>query len=182
MVRFRLHPILGILILFTLTISTARPTQYLAANDMGFRISQDDGPDIYHWGIEGEPELGQGFDVWANVTDEETSVLNVSVVVSGPNMTLNSLMPFNGTLYTGSVPAFPNDGVFNVLIRAFDTENNSRESYDVDITFEADPVIPIDPWVTMPIVVSSSIGMMALVAGLALVYDRRRNGPTENLA
>lgn len=173
---------LGIIIILASSFSVVQTTQNLAAINPGFRTSQDDGPDIYHWGIEGEPELGEGFDVWANVTDEETSVLNVSVVVSGPNMTLNSLMPFNGSLYTGSVPAFPNDGVFNVLIRAFDTENNSRESYDVDITYEANPVIPIDPWITMPIVVTSSLGLMVVIAGIALVYDRRRNGPTETLA
>jgi hypothetical protein len=91
-------------------------------------------------------------------------------------------MPFNGTFYTGSVPAFPNEGVFNVFIRAFDIANNSRESYDVAITFESDPVIPLDPSVTMPVVVGSSLGLMVVVMGLAVVYDRKRNGSGEQIA
>jgi hypothetical protein len=33
---------------------------------------------------------------------------------------------------------------------------------------------PIDPWVTMPTVVSSSLALMAMVICMAAVYDKRR--------
>ncbi|MHA2178518.1 MAG: hypothetical protein ACXAAK_09220, partial [Candidatus Thorarchaeota archaeon] len=91
-----------------------------------------------------------------------------------PNMTLNGLMTFNGTYYTTSVPAFPNDGTFNVFILAYDNANNSRTSTNVYIEFEANPVIPVDPNLSMPFVVVSSFGLIIVVIGFAFVYDRRQ--------
>ena len=131
-------------------------------------------PNIWAWGLEGQPELGQGFDVWANVTDEETGLRNVTVQAYGPNMTLNNLMTYNGTYYTGSVPAFPNPGTFYVKIRAYDLANNTRTSAVREVVFEANttPTIPEDA--TLPAVVGSSIAVMAMVIVLAMVYDRRR--------
>ena len=147
-----------------------------------FLTSQDTtAPSIYAWGMEGEPELGLGFDVWANVSDDavlnddDPELRNVTVQVLGPNMTLNGLMTLNGTFYTGSVPAFPNDGTFTVRIYAFDLTNNSRNSAVRYIEYESEPVIPIDPYITMPFVVVGSLGLMAVVIGLALFYDKRRN-------
>lgn len=145
-----------------------------ALSQTGFLISQDDNqPDIWAWGIEGEPELGLGFDVWANVTDQDDDLKNVSVQVLGPNMTYRNLLVYNGTFHTGAVPAFPNDGTFSVRIRAYDLENNTRTSYPVYIDFETNRTPTIDPSVTMPIVVSSSVGFMVLVVVLAIIYDRR---------
>jgi hypothetical protein len=73
MARLRLLPVFGILLVLALSLSTVQAGQHFALVETGFSVSQDTGdPDIYHWGIEGEPELGQGFDVWANVTDEES--------------------------------------------------------------------------------------------------------------
>lgn len=132
-------------------------------------------PNIYEWGIEGQPELGQGFDVWANVSDDETGLRNVTVQVFGPNMTVNNLMSYNGTYFTGSVPAFPNDGTFNVRIQAFDLANNTRTSAFHIIEFEANPPPTIPENITLPFVVGSSIALMAVVIVLALVYDRRKN-------
>lgn len=147
-----------------------------------YLISQDTtAPTIHEWGIEGDPLLGLGFDVWANVSDDEIlndddpELRNVTVRVSGPNMTLNGLMTFNGTFYTGSVPAFPNDGRFEIRIYAFDLTNNSRNSGVRSYEYEAEPVIPINPNVTMPFVVGGSIGLIAVVIGLAMFYDKRRN-------
>jgi len=157
-----------------LLLSAVQP---ITAHDAGFTPSQE--ADVYAWGIEGEPELGNGFDVWANVSvdaimnDDDPALRNVTVQVSGPNMALNNLMTFNGTFYTGSVPAFPNDGTFRVRIRAYDLANVSRNSAYEDIVYESDPLPVIDPTVTMPIVVGSSIGFMTVVVGLAIYYDKR---------
>jgi hypothetical protein len=132
-------------------------------------------PNIYAWGIEGDPLLGEGFDVWAIVTDTLSGLRNVTVQVSGPNMTAGYHMTYNGTYYVGSVPAFPNDGLFLVRIRALDMVNNSRLSYQEDIDYVSDPVPVVDPVVTLPIVVGSSVGIMVVVSGIALVYDRRKS-------
>ncbi|MFX1483449.1 MAG: hypothetical protein ACFFCP_09690 [Promethearchaeota archaeon] len=142
-------------------------------------LSQDvTAPNIYAWGVEGDPLLGQGFDVWANVTDDGLGVRNVSVQVTGPNMTLNDLLTFNGTFYTGSVPAFPNDGHFIVNIRTFDIANNTRTSYPLHFDYVADLVIPPDPTVTMPYVVLSSLGLIGVLIISAIIYDRR-SSPSE---
>nr|KXH73144.1 MAG: hypothetical protein AM325_08045 [Candidatus Thorarchaeota archaeon SMTZ1-45] len=179
MAKLSFFTILGIVIVTLLFISAI---PQVTAGLEGFMISQDSNePDIWEWGIEGEPELGQGFDVWANVSDQDDDLKNVTVQVIGPNMTINNLMTFNGTFYTGFVPAFPNDGTFSVRIRAYDLENNTRTSTLVYIDFESNPTPTIDPSVTMPIVVGSSVGFMVFVVGLALLYDRRTVPDLEGL-
>ncbi|MFW9964778.1 MAG: hypothetical protein ACFFCX_14515 [Candidatus Sifarchaeia archaeon] len=171
MVRLRLFAVLLITIMTFCLLSTFHVS---ALSQTGFLISQDDNqPDIWAWGIEGEPELGFGFDVWANVTDQDDDLKNVSVQVLGPNMTYRNLLVYNGTFHTGAVPAFPNDGTFSVRIRAYDLENNTRTSYPVYIDFEANRTTAVDPSVTMPIVVGSSVGFIVLIVVLAIIYDRR---------
>jgi hypothetical protein len=179
MARLRTFTFLGLLFVAVLFLSSF---QYVIASDSGFILSQDvTRPDIFGWGIEGEPELGNGFDVWANVTDDtimnddDPGLRNVTVQVIGPNMSLDGLLTHNGTFYTGSVPAFPNDGEFWVRIRAYDLANNTRTSGFVIIEYLSDPIPTIDPAVTMPIVVGSSLGLMVIVVGLAWVYDKRKS-------
>jgi len=179
MARLRLFTILSIIFVAVLLSSSAQNTNSMVIVKPNYTLSQTS-PDVWAWGIEGDPLLGQGFDVWANVTDTDSDLRNVSVQVTGPNMTLNNLLTYNGTFYTGSVPAFPNDGLFNVLIRAYDLTNRSRTSYNVDFEYEENPIIPIDPNVSMPFVVGSSIGLVVLVIGFAMFYDRRKN-PVEQI-
>ena len=177
MTRLRLFIPLGVILLSALLLSSIQPVPQYTTAISRFTLSQGDEirPNIYGWGVEGDPLLGLGFDVWANVTDDDSGLRNVTVQVSGPNMTLNSLMTFNGTYYNGSVPAFPNDGSFDVTIRAFDLANNSRISYDREFQYEENPVIPIDPTLSMPFVVGGSIGLIVVVIGIAVVYDRKKN-------
>ncbi len=177
MTRLRLFIPLGVILLSALLLSSIQPVPQYTTAISRFTLSQGDEirPNIYEWGVEGVPELGLGFDVWANVSDDDSGLRNVTVQVSGPNMTLNSLMTFNGTYYNGSVPAFPNDGLFDVNIRAYDLANNSRISYNLLFQYEENPVIPIDPTLSMPFVVGGSIGLIAVVIGIAMVYDRKKN-------
>ncbi len=166
MAHQRIVTLLGLFFVATLFLCSTQPVTALS--------------NVYGWGIEGNPELGLGFNVWANVTDDavlnddDPGVKNVTVRVTGPNMTINNLMTFNGTFYTGSVPAFPNDGTFNVYIIAYNMTDHARTSSNVQITFESDPGPVLDPNVTMPIVVGSSLVLMVVVIGLARVYDGRR--------
>ncbi len=177
MTRLRLFIPLGVILLSALLLSAVQPVPQHTTALSRFTLSQGNKirPNIYAWGVEGDPELGLGFDVWANVTDDDSGLRNVTVQISGPNMTLNSLMTFNGTYYNGSVPAFPNDGLFDVNIRAYDLANNSRISYNLLFQYEENPVIPIDPTLSMPFVVGGSIGLIAVVIGIAVVYDRKKN-------
>ncbi len=168
MTRLRILPLLGLVVIGVLVFI---PAQDVTAMNSGFILSQ---PDIWEWGIDGEPELGTGFDVWANVTDDGSGLRNVTVQVNGPNMTINNLMTFNGTFHTGSVPAFPNDGTFYVYIRAYDMANVTRTSNSIIIVYESNPVVTIDPSLTMPYVVGSSLGLIVLVTVLAMVYDRKK--------
>lgn len=174
MTRLRTFALLGLVLSGILLLSTVH---HVTATDSGFMLSQTDEirPNIYAWGIAGDPELGDGFDVWANVTDDESGVRNVTIQVSGPNMILNNLMTFNGSFYTASVPAFPNDGTFNTYIRAYDMANNTRTSSNLQIVVDLDQVPIVDPSVTMPIVVVSSIGLIGIVVATALVYDKRKS-------
>jgi hypothetical protein len=161
MVQLRSITLFGMAITFLLVLSSV---QHVTAAS----------PDIWDWGIEGEPELGLEFDVWANVSDDDMDLKNVTVEVVGPNMSLNNLLTFNGTFYTGSVPGFPNDGEFRIRIIAYDLANNTRYGGFVYIEYDEDPAPPIDPAVTMPVVVGSSLGLIVFVTGLALVYDKRK--------
>lgn len=177
MARLRICTLLGLFFIASLFLSTA---QQVTASESGFIPGQTLPLSVYAWGIEGEPEFGNGFDVWANVSDDDVmndddpGVRNVTVQVTGPNMTLYNLLTHNGTYYSGSVPAFPNDGTFSVRIHAYNMDNETRTSTEVQIVFESDPTPTVDPSVTMPIVVGSSFGFMAVIAGIALVYDRKR--------
>jgi len=53
-------------------------------------------------------------------------------------------------------------------------ENESRISTNVMIDYDADPEPVIDPNITLPVVVGSSAGLMVLVMGFAMLYDRKR--------
>jgi hypothetical protein len=144
-----------------------------------FIVSQDvTRPTIWAWGIDGEAELQEPFSVWANVTDNEggSGIQNVTLVVNGPNATIREAMTYNSTseLYEENVPALPNDGVFRVALHAFDMENNSRSSYDVDITVTVDEPRPVDQSVTLPAVVGGSLAVAAIVFFVAYSYDKRR--------
>jgi len=166
MTRLRTLSLLGLFFVAAIIISSSTPVTALA--------------NIYGWGIEGEPELGQGFDVWANITNDETNndddpgIKNVTIRVIGPNMSYYGLMTHNGTYYTGSVPAFPNGGTFNVYLIAYNQTDHPRTSTGVDVAYDPSPNT-IEPSITMPIVVGSSVALMVAVVVLALVYDRRKS-------
>ena len=168
MTRLRPFTLLGLVLSGLLLFSVAH--QAIAINS-SFILSS---PDVWAWGITGEPELGDSFDVWADVTDDDSDVRNVTLHVIGPNMTLHNAMTFNGSFYNAPVPAFPNSGTFNIYLTAYNMENESRISTNVMIDYDADPEPVIDPNITLPVVVGSSAGLMVLVMGFAMLYDRKR--------
>ncbi len=145
---------------------------------LGFNcvISQDTlRPEIFAWGFEGDPSLGNPFLVWTNVSDTGSGIRNVSVVVEQlyGNST-NYLMDSNGTHYVRTLPGLPENHTYTLFILAFDNANNSATSYSRTIDRHPPPPATVDPAVVMPWVVGSSLGFAVIVLFLSLFYARRR--------
>jgi len=111
------------------------------------------------------------------VTDDEDGVgiLNVTLNISGPNVTVNDIMIFNGSFYEASVDAFPNPGEFDLHVIAYDLNNNTRLGRHITVIIEEDLEPPVDPMRTIPIVVSTSLLLVAIVVMFALMYDKRQD-------
>lgn len=143
-----------------------------------FHLSQVDTtpPNIWDWNYNGKPNESEAFSVWANVTDNDggVGIRNVTINISGPNVTIHDAMVFNGTFYEADIDAFPNPGTFDMFVSAYDLNNNTRYGRHIDIVIEADTVEPPDPILTLPIVVSSSGVLAVIVIMSALMYDRRK--------
>jgi len=148
-----------------------------------FQISQVDTtpPNIWDWNYTGLPNQGEPFSVWANVSDNEggVGIRNVTINISGPNVTIHDLMIFNGTFYEADIEAFPNPGTFDMYVSAVDLNNNTRFGRHIDIVIEEDVTEPPDPNLTLPIVVGSSGVLAAIVIMFALMYDRRQDEMVE---
>ena len=160
---------LAILLTGTLFISFAS-----AGN---FQISQDTtSPNIWDWDYTGRPNESEAFSVWANVTDNDggVGILNVTINISGPNVTINDLMESNGSFYEASVDAFPNPGEFRMYVSAMDLNNNTRDGRIVTIIIEEEEEPTVDPTLTMPIVVSTSSVLLVIVIMFAMLYDKKQ--------
>ncbi len=161
--------LLAILLTGTLFISFAS-----AGN---FHISQDTtNPNIWDWDYTGRPNESEAVSVWANVTDNigGVGILNVTINISGPNVTVNDLMTFNGSFYEASVDAFPNPGEFRMYVSAMDLNNNTRDGRIVTIIIDAEAESTVDPTLTLPIVVSTSCVLLVIVLMAAMFYDKKQ--------
>lgn len=177
MVRKRLLVLLcaAFLVLVSLPIATSNATP---ETTNGFTPGQTYlAPNIWGWGIIGNPGRFEPFLVWANVSanPDGTDIKNVTLKIDGPNAAIRDSMNYNSTsnLYERLADPLPNDGVFRVVVVAYDVENRSRTSYDRTITAEANPEPSIDPSITFPYVVGGSLGLAGAVFFLAHLYDKR---------
>jgi hypothetical protein len=155
-----------------------------ATTSSEFIPSQDTiAPNIWDWNYYGPANKSEPFTVWANVTDNEggSGIRNVTINIQGPNVTLHELMTFNGTYYEANIGAFPNPGTFDLYVNAYDINNNTRLGRHINIVIVDDSAPPIDPQVTLPIVVSSSAILAIVVLAFALIYDRRQDDIGENV-
>jgi len=175
MVRLQ-HKIVIPLILLSLFITGS--SLVLLSTAGNFQISQVDTtpPNIWDWNYTGRPNQSEAFSVWANVTDNDGGggIRNVTINISGPNVTIHDAMTFNGTLYEADIDAFPNPGTFDMFVSAYDLNNNTRLGRHIDIVIEEDNIQPPDPNQTLPLVVGSSGVLAAIVIMFALMYDRRQ--------
>jgi len=174
MVRLQIKMGVVLVFLTLLVIGTFLVTP-TTAND--FEPSQaSTAPNIWDWGYTGRPNESEAFSVWANVTVHEggLGIANVTINISGPNVTVHDLMTFNGSFYEKDVDAFPNPGEFLLYVTAVDLNNATRDGRIIYITIEEDDEPTVNPLLTLPIVVSSSIVLAVVVMMFALLYDRRQ--------
>ncbi len=130
-------------------------------------------PEISAWGIEGNPQVAS-FRAWANVSDPQSGVRNVTLFVERRGVSLhNYSMQFNGSLYVTEVPRLEANSTYALYVMAFDMANNSATSYRINIDTHVPPEIP-DLTVTEPWVVGSSLVLALATIAVTYVYDRRR--------
>ena len=173
---------LGIIITITLAVVIINAILPFAAtlsrqetSTHSFMAQDTAGPTISGWNVSASAYRAEPFDVWAVVTDDDSGVQNVSLQVRNSVSTINwYLMPFNGSHYIESVPALPINESYTLRVFAFDMANNSRNSYVRNIDLRISGPL-IDPNITMPVVVGSSIGLFALVIVLTYFYDKRQS-------
>ncbi len=142
-----------------------------------FQISQDStAPNIWDWDYTGRPNESEAFSVWANVTDNDggVGILNVTINITGPNVTIHDLMIFNGSYYEASLDAFPNPGEFRMYVSATGMNNQTRDGRIATVIIEEEGEPTVDPIVTLPIVVSTSLVLLVIVLMAAMFYDKKQ--------
>ena len=132
-------------------------------------------PTIEAWNISRSAYEGESFTAWADVIDPVSGVRNVSLIIqdSAMNRTEYELLD-NGSYYVASIGRLQFNRSHELWISAYDMANNSATTYHLTVNLIESTYTPVDPWVTMPTVVSSSLALMAMVICLAVVYDKRR--------
>jgi hypothetical protein len=132
-------------------------------------------PTIEVWNISRSVYEGEPFTAWADVRDPVSGVRNVSLIIqdSALNRTEYDLL-HNGIHYAASIDRLQANRSHELWILAFDMANNSATTSHLTVNLIKSTYTPIDPWVTMPTVVSSSLALMAMVICTAVVYDKRR--------
>jgi len=139
-------------------------------------------PTIEVWDISRSAYEGEPFKAWADVRDPGSGVRNVSLIIRDSVLNRTEYeMLHNGIHYAASIDRLQANRSHELWLLAFDMANNSATTYHMTVNLIESTYTPIDPWVTMPTVVSSSLALMAMVICVAAVYDKRRawNEPFE---
>jgi hypothetical protein len=129
-------------------------------------------PEVSEWGLTGYHDQGGPFTAWANVSDNDSGVKNVTLVID-PFQDYHP-MTFNGSFYEVFVEPLQLNYTYSVWIVAFDNASNRAITFARTIDLTIGNFTPIDQNVTMPVVVGSSLALMAVAISLAYVYDKRQ--------
>ncbi|MGY5875478.1 MAG: hypothetical protein RTU30_07015 [Candidatus Thorarchaeota archaeon] len=136
-------------------------------------------PEIYEWGFDRPSNWNESFFAWANVSGTGSALENVSFVVSRDGNERRHLLSYNGTLFTGVIPHLRANATYDVYIETFDWGMNKASGYHQSLNFYPPEPPPLDPGVTAPIVIPSSILLMGVVIAIARIYDKRINPSVE---
>ncbi|UCE10434.1 MAG: hypothetical protein JSW61_00485, partial [Candidatus Thorarchaeota archaeon] len=63
---------------------------------------------------------------------------------------------------------------YDLFIRAFDNANNTAMSFRIEVDLRIVPGSDIDEWITMPVVVASSLAVMLVVILAARIMQKRK--------
>jgi hypothetical protein len=85
------------------------------------------------------------------------------------------LLEFNGSLFVTEEAILTFNNSYRLWVESYDNEMNRRTSYDRTIDLiPADPEdITKDPNLTMPYVIGSTVGLLAVIILVAFYYSRR---------
>lgn len=151
-------------------------SQSLVANLERSSLQNDTSrPEISDWNITDEAFLGEAFEAWAEVFDSGSGVLNVSLVIENEtHIVREKLLPFNGSHFSDQISALALNDTYDLFIRAFDNANNTAMSFRIEVDLRIVPGSDIDEWITMPVVVASSLAVMLVVILAARIMQKRK--------
>lgn len=134
-------------------------------------------PNIWSWGVTRGANESLPFAVWANVTDDGVGIRLVNVTVSAPNYTLVEELHYNGSFYEKQMDPFVVPGQYQLILKVWDMNNNTRTSSYLLITIISPEDVTIDENLTMPVVVATSLLLAVIVVLAALMYEKRTEVP-----
>jgi hypothetical protein len=178
----------GILILILSTFccltSSNIPSQTQNSDSYFFSsILQTDvmAPTIHNWS-HSEIKADEYFSIWANVTDDDSGILNVTAkadVISGDGNDSIFLLEFNGSLYVTNEAILAFNNTYRLWIEAYDNAMNYRLGFGhtIDLVPINPEDIPKDPYLTMPYVIGSSIALLAVIILVSFYYSKIKGHP-----
>ena len=146
-------------------------------------LLQDDSmaPTIHNWSYS-EIVADEYFLIWANVTDDESGVKNVTAtadVISGEANGSVFLLEFNGSLYVTDEAILAFNNTYRLWVASYDNAMNYRISFGR--TIDLHPIDPEDvtkdPYLTMPYVVGSTIALLAAIILITVYYTKSKKTP-----
>lgn len=141
-------------------------------------------PEIYQWGLDNPVNAETAFTVWANVSDRDSGIQNVTAFLQQDiDEPISSIMSFNGSFYTTSFAPVESNHTYSVWIQAYDEAGNLATGYarNFDLRIFIDPEIVAGA--TMPFVISGSLVTLVVAIGLSYQYEKRnpRDEPTADI-
>ncbi len=180
----RLHLILmiivsGLVVGVGLIQSPSSTIQLIPSNSNQHTLAQDTlRPNIYEWGIDGVVSSETSFTVWANVSDNDSGLLNVSILIKTDNYDpTKNLIAFNGTFHVITVGALAANHTYSIWIVVYDVALNRAQSYVRNFDLTIDPYPTVDPNLSFPFVVPSSLALFAAVVIIGHVINKRKPLP-----
>ena len=135
-------------------------------------------PTIHNWS-HSEIFADEYFEIWANVTDDDSGILNVTAnadVTSGNGTDSVFLLEYNGTLYVTDEAILAFNNIYRLWVESYDNAMNQRISYGrtIDLT-PTDPAnITKDPNLTMPYVIGSTLALFVVIIVFSFRYSKTK--------
>ena len=147
-------------------------------------ILQEDtmAPTIHNWSYS-EIVADEYFIIWANVSDDDSGILNVTAIADVTSGEANDsvfLLEFNGSLFITDEAILNFNNTYRLWVESYDNEMNHRISYGRTIDLHpTDPTdITKDPNLTMPYVIGSTLALLALIVLISFYYSKTKREST----